>query len=110
MVTSRVNPEKYKRYRQNRYYQNAKNAQQQDKSLSASQKAAIKRGDDKLAQRKTNSQKMTDKARSRYVDIENGRSNPYRTNATVNNAQIAKNAYQTYQKRNNNIQKGNNPY
>ena len=110
VVTSRVNPEKYQRYRQNRNYQNATNAQQQGNNLSASQRAAIRRGNEKLTQQKANSQRMMDRARSEYVDTENGRSNPYRTDATARNAQRTRNTYQTYQKRNNNIQGNNNPY
>ena len=71
VVTSRVNPEKYQRYRQNRNYQNATNAQQQGNNLSASQRAAIRRGNEKLTQQKANSQRMMDRARSEYVDTEN---------------------------------------
>lgn len=110
MVTSRVNPEKYQRYRQNRNYQDAMNAQQQGTNLSASQKGILRRGDEKLVQRKANSQRMMDRARSEYVDTENGRSNPYRTDATARTAQRARTKYQTYQNRNNDMQGNNNPY
>jgi hypothetical protein len=110
IVTSRVNPEKYQRYRQNRNYQDAINAQQQGTNLSASQKGTLRRGDEKLAQRKANTQRMLNRAKSEYIDTENGRSNPYRTDTTARTAQRARTKYQTYQKRNNDIQGNNNPY